>query len=529
MRHKVKPRIIYNDDTCTINVVTPPFTRDKIALAEDYLKGSQVDVLCWKVYRRFTAGWPSKVCQSIYETYWNEHPDKSHKANSLRLDLYREGVDYLPILIEQTRSRGMRFYASFRMNDCHHRSRPGSAAAFWKTHQHYRLWEVTDGRTYYNAALDYSYPDVRQQIFDAIIEFAEMYNVDGIELDFYRNPYIFQPSEAWKKRDILSEFVKDIRTKLAAIGRERGRIIDLLARVPFDRDHFTGPGKNRLRLAGMDIDRWIKEKYMDILVMTYGLNNYNQQVEPWRSLCRDNDVLFYPSIEAGPATNAAHNWVVRETPDQIIRRQRAMAQNFLSQDVDGIYMYNYPCLLPDRQDDPDAFAAMAGVLSDLGSAETLKGKTKQYTFWENLPITIESNRPPQYHQTIKFHINDQDIDDNDPKVTLKFRQVAERNPHAKGQFEQDPIVSPDWITYIVNGCDISAEHIKHIVQPAGQLQSGFTVTDHQLVDINCPSEIMVNGENSLAFHILRFPEERDPYINIYELIVDVEVSALYGV
>jgi hypothetical protein len=30
------------------------------------------------------------------------------------------------------------------------------------------------------------------------------------------------------------------------------------------------------------------------------------------------------------------------------------------------------------------------------------------------------------------------------------------------------------------------------------------------------------GENTLGFFIPRFPEERDPYIKIYEMLVDVE-------
>ena len=57
------------------------------------------------------------------------------------------------------------------MNDCHHRSRPEEAAQFWKDHQDWRLWEVEYGRTYYNAAMDYSHQEVRDRIFTAIEEF----------------------------------------------------------------------------------------------------------------------------------------------------------------------------------------------------------------------------------------------------------------------------------------------------------------------------------------------------------------------
>jgi len=514
-------RFIYNDDSCSVNYTAPPFTTEKVSSSLDYLKGSQVDCLCWKVYRRFIADWPSKVCETMYELSEKENHDPSLEANSLRMALYRNGVDYLPILIKQAQDNGLRFFGSFRMNDCHHRSSPSSAPEFWKKHQHYRLWEVTDGRSYYNATLDYSYPEVREKISEAIFEFAEMYDVDGIELDFYRNPYLFQPSEAWSKRDILTDFVQGIRTRLTEISQKKKRPIDLLARVPFPEDRFSQGDENRLKLAGMDVEHWIRNKIVDILVMTFGTNNFNQQVEPWKSLCRENHVLFYPGIELSSATHADHSFVAQAKPDVVMKRLRAMAQNFLAQEVDGLYLFNYPCLLFETQWDPTALTEMAGLLSEVGELETLKAKEKQYTFWKNLPITLESNRPPQYHQSIKFCLRDPDAQNDGTKFTLSFRQVAERNPHAKGSYEQNPIVAPGWITYILNGHDIEAGHIKSTAQPAGELHSGFTVTEHELIEINIPPGMIVAGENLLGFHIRRFPEDRDPYINIYELTVDV--------
>lgn len=64
----------------------------------------------------------------------------------------------------------MRFVAGFRMNNTHIKSYPNSALSpeFWKTYQHYRLGDATDGKGYYNAALDYSYPEVRNRYRDAI-------------------------------------------------------------------------------------------------------------------------------------------------------------------------------------------------------------------------------------------------------------------------------------------------------------------------------------------------------------------------
>jgi len=522
---KGKPQIIYNTDNIPVWVVPAPYTEEKVSLTVDYLTDSQVDVLCWSMYGGFIAYWPSKVIENWPEKYQGE-------PNELASDAWHKQIDYLPTLIRETQQRGIKFFPSFRMNDSHHRSTPEDAVAFWKAHQEYRLWEVTAGETYYNATLDYSCPEVRQHVFDAIYEYVHLYDVDGVELDFFRNPYIFQPSEAWAKRQILTDFIKQIKLALTAIGEKKHKRIDLLIRVPFAEDRYTQPGENRLVLAGMDVEVWIKNQYMDILVMSYGENNFDQAVEPWRSLCRAHNILFYPAIEARSAVHHMStpvrcdnlplpNIAVKETTNETIMRQRAAAQNFLAQGVDGVYMFNYPCLLYEEVWTKAEFERLTGVVSEMGDLETLKGKAKQYVFWRNLPITAESGRPPRYHQTLTFHVLDFDMDDDNTQVTLTFRQAAEKNPHAEGDYVQDPFVAPGWVTYILNGKKIADEWIRRTRQPAGKISSGFAVTEHELIEITVTAEMMVCGENTLAFHIDRFPASRDPYVRFFELLVDV--------
>ena len=45
----MKPRIIYNDDSCTLRNVPSPHTVETLSCALDYLKDTQVDCLCWYV------------------------------------------------------------------------------------------------------------------------------------------------------------------------------------------------------------------------------------------------------------------------------------------------------------------------------------------------------------------------------------------------------------------------------------------------------------------------------------------------
>ena len=60
------PRIIYNDDSCTLRNTPPPHTLESLGDAVDYLKGTQVDCLCWCVGAQLAYTWPSKVIENTF-------------------------------------------------------------------------------------------------------------------------------------------------------------------------------------------------------------------------------------------------------------------------------------------------------------------------------------------------------------------------------------------------------------------------------------------------------------------------------
>ena len=60
------PRIIYNDDSCTLRNTPPPHTIASVGDAVDYLKGTQVDCLCWCVGAQLAYTWPSKVIENTF-------------------------------------------------------------------------------------------------------------------------------------------------------------------------------------------------------------------------------------------------------------------------------------------------------------------------------------------------------------------------------------------------------------------------------------------------------------------------------
>jgi hypothetical protein len=203
-----------------------------------------------------------------------------------------------------------------------------------------------------------------------------------------------------------------------------------------------------------------------------------------------------------------------------------MAKNFLEQGVQGIHMFNYPCILFEpkkwRPNDKPTFDKLTSVLSQMGDLKTLAGTDKEYYFLSKLPIYAEANRPKKFHQTVSFTVFGHDAR-NAAKIIISFRQIAARNPHSHF-FEYQPLVPPGSIDYYINEEKIELVQIEITEQPAGKIPSGFELDKHQLVEIKLNPRKIKNGDNILAFEIPHFPKESDPYVYFYELRVRVIFS-----
>lgn len=298
-----------------------------------------------------------------------------------------------------------------------------------------------------------------------------------------------------------------------------------------------------LAAAGMDVRKWIEERLAPILIVSDRVLNFNQGIEPWRTLCRQAGVLLYPAVETGPAMNIADfysRWLrnrqaprhdgsgsVAMSDDERSRLQRGAAQNLLAQQPDGIAMFNFPCRLAEAQNimhtDPEAFGRVTSLLSELGSLATLAGKQKHYTFYQDLPIYVEANRPRRFHQTLPFAIRGADI--REATVTLRFRWIAEKNPHADGKFRQNPIVKPGLVKVFLNDREIPEEELRKTRAPAGRIPSQFLLKTHQIVEFEVPGSELRDGENTLAFEMMKSLHERDPYVYVYEFEADASFGA----
>ena len=134
--------------------------------------------------------------------------------------------------------------------------------------------------------------------------YMENYDLDGIELDFFRHPQLFRTvamggHATAEELAVMTQLMKDFRAMAEEVGRRRGRPFVLCARVPDSFDY--------CRAIGIDLDAWLKAGALDFLVV----GGYFQ-LEPWRKTAEKvhgYGVKCYASLD--------------ETRiDQMVRRQK---------------------------------------------------------------------------------------------------------------------------------------------------------------------------------------------------------------
>ena len=212
--------------------------------------------------------------------------------------------------------------------------------------------------------LEFFLKGVRDLKLNVVREVAEMYDFDGIQIDFARIPVLF-PEEQWLHRDILTDFMRDIRTTLLDIEEKRGRPLLLAARVPEDLMgcHFDG----------MEVETWARDFLIDILVI--GTRTANADVAAFRRITVDTPIKVYPSFDDHHSTDG-----YRE-PD--LEVWRGTCANWWRKNPDGMHTFNLMVSSPQSAQNlglspSPRWETQRKIFSEIGSLETLKEVDKVF-------------------------------------------------------------------------------------------------------------------------------------------------------
>lgn len=318
---------------------------DKRLYSYDYCLGS--DASCTydtKVGSIFGAG---------LDKFWRQGDKRAHDNVH---KFIAEGNDPLRVVIERCRENGMRVHASFRMNANYPppMAKTFNGDLYWK-HYDCRITSRHGRRSY---RLSYAFPQVRAFRL-AIIKEAIGYNPDGIHLDFLRHPpflgydkplldafqkkYGVDPlkvpeDERWQGlcAEVMTGFVRDVRSALDAAGKAQGRHLTLSA--SFDYCNYAA--------HALDVERWVRDGLVDnISPGLHGLGGIYFSVAPFAKMARGTRCELFPRLEHtvkghDPTPESERGEVKFESEHMTLNRYKARALDLYDEGAQGFYLFN---------------------------------------------------------------------------------------------------------------------------------------------------------------------------------------------
>lgn len=282
-------------------------------------------------------------------------PGERHE-NTIFGALVREGTCPLEVMVQWGRENDVEVFWSERMNDQHDASRPDGVSAWKRAHPECLVGSPED-RPPHGAwsQVDYAQQAVRDQMFAIIEEVCRNYDLDGIEMDFFRHPTFFRTT-AWGERatdeelELMTGLVRRVREMTEQVGRERGRPLLVAIRVP--------DSVPLCRAMGLDLETWLAEGLVDIVT---GSGYF--RMNPWDYLAELGaryGVLVYAGLSES-RVNADRSVLDRRSQQSY----RGRALRAWQAGVDGIYLFNM-------------FNPRAEMLHEIGDPRLLAGLSRQY-------------------------------------------------------------------------------------------------------------------------------------------------------
>lgn len=368
-------RIIMNNDGCDVLY----FPQGEKATVEGFLAkrttplaGTQVDAIAFcptsSGFSYFTH--QTKV-GTVLARSGHEFGIQPNTRN-IAQELIELGTDCLQAVIDFGHQHKMEVFWSMRMNDTHDTEhRPDKPYfLFPPLKSEHPDWLVGNHvqRTPYGrwSSVDYARPEIRELAFRFIEEVCRQYDIDGVELDFFRHLCYFKSTATGgaasdQERAMMTELLARVRTMTETVGRQRGRPILMAVRVP--------DSVGYCRDMGFDLERWLRDGLVDLLITTcyFRLNPWEYSVE----LGHKCDVPVYPCL--------SDSRVRGETRfhRSSTASYRGRAMNAWAAGADGLHVFNF-------------FDPHAPLWREIGDPETLLVQDKLYF------VSVRDGDPQSY-------------------------------------------------------------------------------------------------------------------------------------
>lgn len=374
-------RVLFNHDgTCVFSTETPyQRTEDPVGLAQVYGYVDEVaDAGCDALLLSPYWGQTIPLWDSERVPLWRGAgrtmacPDTFQGRVIRRIrDFLLAGNDFVGLTRQRCQERGLGFFLTWRMFDVHGLEHPEDPWTndFYRANPQFRIGETLDPRWNGEISLDFSHPEVRAYQLGLIREFVERYPVDGLELDFMRNPCLFGRAIPYERRAAaLREFLVEVRALLDAAGPDRPLGVRVLQRWDLTLE------------LGLDLESWVREGLVDLV-----------NVSSFYETSVDNDLAVYRTrlpgariygelTQCGSVVRAVELGLelCRKCTPEILR---STAQAFLAQGADGLSLFNFVYYRDysfGALNKPDKFEPPFAALRGLADRAQLAGEPKHY-------------------------------------------------------------------------------------------------------------------------------------------------------
>lgn len=407
--------------------------------------------------------------------------------------LLEEGTDPLQVMIDYCREKDMEIFWSMRMNDTHDAGRPERYRRnpFKVANQDCLMGTLEDRPRYGGwSAVNYGCEVVRNLLRDVVEELCQNYDLDGIELDFFRHPVFFKQTSQGKpvsdtEREQMTGLIREIAQIAERAGRERGRPFLIAARTPDDVAYAN--------TIGLEIEKWMKEGFIDIWIPSgyFRLNTWEHHVE----LGHEHDVQVYPGLSETRVGGGHHAHAGRASDESY----RARAMTAWDAGMDGIYIFNL-------------FDPHRTIWTELGDPSVLKSLDKIYFASVRGPGRVAGGAYPHDHFNKIPEINP---DSPDPLRAGQRRAVSIRMGEDLEGLSSEDLPEITLSLQIQPG----AEGLEELmVAFNGNELSG--TGEGEWIHFAVPANDVRTGENTVELH---YTGERDD-LKLADVVVSVDYS-----
>lgn len=210
----------------------------------------------------------------------------------------RYGKDSLEVMVDFCRKHDLEIFYSNRMNDVHDWYFPEMLAAIKVRHPEYTLGHeagaapaetlklMRQGRKG-STALNFAAEEVRDLTVEAMRQVCRNYDVDGIELDYFRGFSLFPSPVQPEHVDMLNDMMRKMRRMTEEEGLRRGRPILVAARGINNPIYSLG--------RGLDVETWLKEDLIDIVMPLHFLK-HQRSLRAFINLAHKYNTPAYPCL-----------------------------------------------------------------------------------------------------------------------------------------------------------------------------------------------------------------------------------------